>query len=95
MPFIKHDNGYYLNIKVVTNHSTNKIGEIITINNKKYQKIFIKEIPQKNSANEALIEILAEKLHIAKSAITIKAGKTSKIKLIYIKNLSNNKIDFK
>ncbi|MBP9791708.1 MAG: DUF167 domain-containing protein [Rickettsiales bacterium] len=95
MPFIKHDNGYYLNIKVTTNHSANKIGEIITINNKKYQKIFIKEIPHKNSANQALIEILAEKLHIPKSTITIKAGKISKIKLIYIENIGNDKIDFK
>lgn len=94
MPFTKHKDGYYINIKVSTKHHSNKIGEIITVNNKKYLKICITAIPYQNSANEALIKLLSEKLDIPKTHITIKAGKTSKTKLIYVSILEDNKINF-
>ena len=92
MPFTKHNDGYYISIRVSTKHHCNKIAEIITVDNKKYLKIFIKAIPHQNSANDTLVDFLSDKLNIQKSYITIKAGKKSKTKLLYVEKLEENKI---
>ena len=91
MPFLKSQNGFYISIKVTSCTNSNKIGDIITINNKKYLKIFITATPHHNKANEALVSLLSKKLHTAKSNICIKTGKKTKIKIVYVDNITDVK----
>lgn len=46
--------------------------------------VYLKSPPVDGKANQELIELLAEKYHVPKSAITIKSGLGSKSKLIVI-----------
>lgn len=48
-------------------------------------KVYVKEPPKENKANNAMIELLANYLKIPKSAIFIKAGSKCKRKIIEVK----------
>lgn len=69
-------------IKVIPRSSKNEI--LFDGNNK--IKIRITEIPENNKANQAIIDILHENLHIPKNKITILSGLRSSNKKIQIKN---------
>ena len=49
-------------------------------------KIKIAAIPEKNKANQELIKLLSEQLHVPKSSIRIKSGSSSPLKTITIKS---------
>lgn len=73
-----------ISIKVIPKSSCNKIigwenGEL---------KIKIAAPPEKGSANEKLIDFLAECLHISKSSITLLKGDTSRHKRLNIEGIS-------
>jgi len=50
-------------------------------------KISVTAIAEKGKANEAVVEVLAEDLGIAKSCMEIVRGKTTRIKQVEIKKL--------
>ncbi len=51
---------------------------------KAYLKIRVCPVPQKGKANKALIALLAKKLRIAKSSLTLISGETSRQKILRI-----------
>jgi len=73
-----------LSVKVVPNASKN---EIVGFEGD-YLKIRIKAPPEKDKANVELIRFLAKKLKISRSDITLLKGRTSKLKLLEIENIS-------
>lgn len=56
-----------------------------------YLKIKLRAIPEKGSANEALINFLSEILNIPKSSIKIISGQTSRLKRVQISALFDKK----
>lgn len=92
MPFKQYKTGFCINAKISTKSYCNKIGNIITIDNKKYLKIFVTATPHKNQANNAVIELLTKELRLPKTHISIKTGKTSKSKIIYVQNIETHKL---
>lgn len=70
-----------INIKVTPRASKT---ELLQISDTIY-KAKLTAAPEKGKANEQLLELLSEKLNIPKSNISIKAGHTSREKLIEIK----------
>lgn len=58
----------------------NKVVEI----DRGYYKVSVKEKPVGGKANKAIINAMAEYLHIAPSRISIRLGKTSKEKLLSV-----------
>ncbi len=67
--------------------------EILGLYNNEYLKISVMAQPIDGKANKALINLLAKKLHIAKSNITIVKGENSRDKILNID--MNETIDFK
>jgi len=70
----------YLNISVTTRASKN---EVIQIGDNTF-KVYVTVVPEKGQANKKIISLLSEYLKIPKSNISIKAGTTSKEKIIEI-----------
>lgn len=68
----------YLNISVTTRSSKN---EVVKIGDNTF-KIYVTAVPEKGLANKKIIELLSAYLKISKSKIKIKAGTTSKEKII-------------
>ena len=57
--------------------------EVVQISGGVYQ-VKIKARPEKGQANAMLVKVLAEYFKVAPSLVTIKAGKTSKTKVVII-----------
>jgi uncharacterized protein len=74
--------GVLLTIRVVPRASQNKVMEI----KEEYIKVAVKSPPVENKANETLVEFLAKKLAVPKSALQIKCGRTGKNKIVEIKS---------
>jgi hypothetical protein len=47
-------------------------------------KVRVSAVPERGKANEALVELLAKELRIAKSLISIRSGETSRLKTVFI-----------
>lgn len=86
-PYKQQIDGIYLYIKVTPKASQNKIGKvIIDKDGNNILKIYVTSEPEHGKANIAIIELLAAKLGITKSLITIIKGYTHKNKICLIKN---------
>jgi uncharacterized protein len=72
-----------LNCLVKANSKKNKIIELLLDN--QTLKIAINALPLEGRANNELISFLSKEFKTAKSLITIKKGRSSKIKLIMIR----------
>jgi len=70
----------YIQVKVKTKA---KKKELIKVDEETY-KISVVEAPEKNKANFAIIDLLAEYFGISKSQVKIVSGQSSPIKLINI-----------
>lgn len=70
-----------LNVKVKTNSKNDKV----SFEDGVYY-VETKSSPTEGKANEAVISLLAEYLDVTKTSLNIKYGKTSKSKVIEIKN---------
>jgi uncharacterized protein len=57
--------------------------EVIKISEGEY-KVRINAVPEKNKANQKLVEVLAEYFGISKSRVDIVAGKTARTKIVEI-----------
>jgi uncharacterized protein (TIGR00251 family) len=84
-PFQITDKGIYINVKATPKASANKIGKVFTdSNNKNALRIYVTAVAENGKANEAIIELLAKFLKIAKSKISIQAGFTDRNKTLLI-----------
>ncbi len=92
-PYKQQIDGIYLYIKVTPKASQNKIGKVIIgKDGSNMLKIYVTSEPEHGKANIAVIELLAAKLGIAKSLITIITGHTHKSKICLIKNTDKTTI---
>ncbi len=80
---VQADGEVMLSIKVQPRASKNEIGEVVA----NELKIKVTAPPVDSAANEALIELLAEKLGCPKGAVRILRGQTSRHKLLAIRGL--------
>jgi hypothetical protein len=69
-----------ITVSVKTNKPENKIEEITD----SLYEVTLKSSPINGKANKELIEVMSNYLKVAKSQIEIKAGKTSKTKVLAI-----------
>lgn len=89
MLYKQKDNGIVLNVKVLPNSSKNEICGMF----ENALKIKIKAPAVENKANVELIKFLAKEIGVAKTSMSVISGQTSKIKNIYIADLSVEKIE--
>lgn len=71
-------------IKLTPKAAANRIGDFAAGRDGEVLKIYVTAAPEKNKANAALIDLLADFLGIAKSSISIVRGDTSREKHIVI-----------
>lgn len=81
--FVEKDGRIIFDIKVVPGSSKTVIAGIYN----GMLKVRLAAAPEKGKANQALIELLAEKFNIPKNSIAILSGQTSKIKKISIPDM--------
>ena len=74
-----------LAVKLTPKASRNDIqGWALDVDGKPILKCCVTAVPEKGKANQALIEMLAKKLKIAKSSITLIKGDTDRHKILDI-----------
>ena len=91
-PFKQEPDGIYLYVRATPKASQNKIGKVIATEDGNQLKIYVTSVPEDGKANTAIIELLADRLGIAKSFITIIKGHTHKNKVCLIKNTKKTTI---
>lgn len=52
-----------------------------------HYRVWVTVTPERGKANDAMIDLLAKELHVAKSLIHIVMGKTAREKLVEIKQI--------
>jgi uncharacterized protein len=81
----KNETGFSFWIKVTPKASKNRIGDLVEATmGRKMLKVYVTSVPADNLANIAVIEVLAEYLHKAKSKIQIVSGHTMREKRIQV-----------
>jgi len=78
--FVEKDGRIVFNVKVVPGSSKTVIAGLYN----GMIKLRLAAAPEKGKANQALIELLSDKLNIPKSHIVITSGLTSKVKQISV-----------
>lgn len=82
-----YKSGCLVRIKLAPNASFDGFKDSITdANGAEYLKAYVRSVPEKGKANDELIKLLAKKLKIAKSGISIIGGATDHYKKIYIES---------
>jgi uncharacterized protein len=84
MNITQKDNALLLNVKVVPNSSRTQIAGILG----DALKIKVAQPPEAGRANRAVIELLADALHIPPAQISITAGHTQPRKTVRITGVS-------
>jgi uncharacterized protein YggU (UPF0235/DUF167 family) len=86
-PFAQiESDGFYFWIKVTPKAAKNRVGQLIEgAFAKQVLQVYVTAPPSDNLANKAVIEVLAEYLHCAKSKINIVSGLTTREKKIFVK----------
>ncbi len=81
---IETDSGVTISLKVQPNAKKNAIigehGNLL--------KIAVTAVPEKGKANKAVIDMLAKKLKIKKSRVSVVAGLTTREKKVYLEGIS-------
>lgn len=79
--FATENNAYLLRLKLTPGASFNGFkGLFFDENNQAFLKAAVTVVPEKGKANKALIELLAQKLKIGKSLISLVSGETDHLK---------------
>ena len=71
-------------VKLTPKAARNRIGDWMEVNGVKMLKVYVTAAPIKGASNAAMIELLAKEWGVAKSAITIVAGQTVRVKTLKI-----------
>jgi len=85
--FVEKDGRIVFNVKVVPGSSKTVIAGLYN----GMLKVRLSAAPEKGKANQALVELLAERFNIPKNAIVIVSGQTSKVKMISVPTLAEIK----
>ena len=81
----KTENGYLLRVRLTPNSSLLKTnGIFVGAEEEQYLKINVISVPEKGKANKELIDFLAKKLGIGKSALSVVSGETDRFKKICV-----------
>lgn len=77
--------GVLLGLRVTPKASADRIGDIgADATGKDFLRVYVRAVPDKGKANEAVIKLFAKHLGIAKSALSIVSGATDRTKTIAI-----------
>lgn len=79
-----------IGLKIKAGAKINQIGNFVEINEKSYLKLSIKAEPEDGKANKAIIDFLSLQWKIPKKDFEIIIGNTSSLKLLEIKNISQD-----
>lgn len=82
---IKSEDGCYLDISVSPNSSDNRVGDVNIWRDN--LEISVKEKAKEGKANQAVIDLLSERLNIPTNKIEIVKGRTSKQKRIFFRSV--------
>lgn len=81
----KEEGGFSFWIKVTPKAAKNRIGQLVEgAFSKQILKVYVSAPASDNLANKAVIEVLSEYLHCAKSNIQILSGATAREKKIFV-----------
>jgi uncharacterized protein len=83
-----HANGIYLAVKLQPRAAANEIGALLGDE----LKIKVTAPPVDAAANQALIDLLAQKLHCSRGKIQIVRGQTSRHKTVWIEGKTAQEI---
>lgn len=84
-PFKLFDDHIRLAIRLTPNGGRDDVdGVELNGNGEAHLKVRVSDVPEKGKANKALIAMLAKRLGIAKSAITLVSGDTARQKILRI-----------
>lgn len=84
-PFKLFDDHIRLAIRLTPNGGRDGVdGVELNGNGEAHLKVRVSDVPEKGKANKALIAVLAKRLGIAKSAITLVSGDTARQKILRI-----------
>jgi uncharacterized protein (TIGR00251 family) len=84
-PFKPFDDHIRLAVRLTPNGGRDGIdGVELNGNGEAHLKVRVSDVPEKGKANKALIAVLAKRLGIAKSAITLVSGDTARQKILRI-----------
>ena len=88
--FLKEtEQGVEIRVKVVPGSSKTRISGTLD----DMMKIKIASPPEKGKANQELITLLAKRLGVSKSQITLVKGVTNRNKVLFIEGISDIKLD--
>lgn len=76
-----------LHVKVTPKAKSERIKKEVRDDGSVIYKIYVTVVPEDGKANDAVIKLLAKKLGVAKSALTIIKGHTSREKIIQLRKL--------
>ncbi len=94
LPFRQTEKGIELWLKVTPKASKNRIGDIgIGPRSQLFLKVYVTAAPENNQANKAVIDLISEKLGIAKSQLTLISGLTSREKTILITGIDEKNLN--
>jgi uncharacterized protein (TIGR00251 family) len=80
-----HDKGFRLTVRLTPNGGRDDIdGYEVDAAGERYLKARVRAVPEDGKANKALIELIARRFKIAKSAVSILSGETSRKKILRI-----------
>jgi len=86
----KHKNGMIIRVRLSPNSSSCSVNGIMAAaDGYKLLKISVNAIPEKGKANKELIEFIAKKLKLPKSAIEIISGDTERVKRLLLNGKFN------
>lgn len=84
-PYTLHGDHVRLTVRLTPNGGRNAIeGTETNAAGEAYLKARVTTVPEKGKANKALVELLAKRLGIAKSALSVISGDTSRQKILRI-----------
>lgn len=85
-PWTLTGDGLRLNVHLTPKSSRDAIESIMLLSDgKPVLKVRVRATPENGKANTALIETLAQALHIPRSTLTLEAGGKSRMKIVGIK----------
>jgi uncharacterized protein YggU (UPF0235/DUF167 family) len=71
-------------VRLTAKAAHNRVGDWIEVNGVRMLKVYVTAAPVKGASNAAMIELLAKEWGVAKSAISIVAGHTVKVKTLKV-----------
>lgn len=85
LPVRSIEGGCILTVRVTPNAASDKIEGLAEDDaGRVFLKVRVRAVPEKGAANKAVCQVIAKALELPKSAVSVRAGDTVRIKQLYI-----------